>query len=363
MYLKPLLLDIPETVLFGSISIQLDFLLLIINLLFLIINVILTQRIKKGISQSKSFDIAISLRRKHRITRRFLLISYSIYNVVVIIIVALFIWRIDRAHIYALYIYIMYGAYANIWSKISILTIDDIKDERFSLYLRGFSTDSYRNPIKESFIRSVLSEIMSVIIPFFPSFLMKEGGLFYLIRYRSSSVFSMMDEEEEYAYIKDEWGMPHFVNKPFNELRFSKAFKKHTHEPIYAVGMTKELTSPMGTKRIYLDDNKWQDNVSSLIEKSDYIFVLVNPSDSCIWEIIQCKENYLNKTYFFIHDDEDLKKLHKKMGDDLPTCLKNCIEEGKADRHIVVFGQNTVIKYKNTRKGFDILFKELFDYK
>lgn len=230
---------------------------------------------------------------------------------------------------------------------ISIKTIDDVKNKSYSIYLRGFSMDNYRNPWYETILPAVVPAV-------------KRGNLFSLILNSKQSVFSKMGDEEEYAFYKDEWGISHFIEKPFDEICFVKIFRKKLHETIYTVGMTKELVSPVGAKRIYLDDTTWQADVVNLINRADYVFVLVNPSESCIWEILQCQINAAEKTYYFIHSIDDLKTLIDNMGDKAPAFFKKCLEDGQIKNHSIICNQNNVLYYKNTKKGFKELSKELF---
>ena len=55
----------------------------------------------------------------------------------------------------------------------------------------------------------------------------------------------------------------------------------------YSVGMTKELSSPIGTERVYLTDDNWKEGVMDLMTRASLIFINIHDSDSCMWEIIQ----------------------------------------------------------------------------
>ena len=68
--------------------------------------------------------------------------------------------------------------------------------------------------------------------------------------------------------------------------------------PAYAVGMTKELNSPIGAERIYLNDAEWESEVMDLMTKASLIVILLNDSQSCIWEI--CKSNQFKNKVVFI---------------------------------------------------------------
>lgn len=70
-----------------------------------------------------------------------------------------------------------------------------------------------------------------------------------------------------------------------------------------AIGMTKESDSPIGAKRIYVDDISWKSQVKDLIEKSQSIYILVCDRESCIWEIRESIK-YLDKVKFIVDDLE-----------------------------------------------------------
>lgn len=128
----------------------------------------------------------------------------------------------------------------NMRGNISYLTSDELisMDKPFALYLRGFNNDSYDNTYKA---------------------------------------------------------------KEFNEQLFSAIVRKNLKITMYAIGMTKELDSPMGAERVYVDDECWKEEVSKLIQKATRIYVLVNNRESCIWEMKQVVP-YLEKTVFIVND-------------------------------------------------------------
>ena len=67
--------------------------------------------------------------------------------------------------------------------------------------------------------------------------------------------------------------------------------------------MTKELNSPIGAERIYLNDTEWEDEVWGLMERARLIVVLLNDSQSCIWEI--CKAHQFQEKVIFISNNND----------------------------------------------------------
>lgn len=86
-----------------------------------------------------------------------------------------------------------------------------------------------------------------------------------------------------------------------------------------AVGMTKEADSPIGAKRIYVDDSSWKEDVKELIEKSETIFILVRDRESCIWEI-ETAIAHLEKVKFIIDDIDKYNNVRETLKNkiDLP---------------------------------------------
>lgn len=95
----------------------------------------------------------------------------------------------------------------------------------------------------------------------------------------------------------------------FSEFKFAQSIRKHF--PIYAVGMTKEIESASGASRIYLEDSTWKQDVKILMKHAKAIIILINSSDSCIWEIEQSTQ-MLEKTYYIVDNMEEYK-LSKQM--------------------------------------------------
>lgn len=90
-----------------------------------------------------------------------------------------------------------------------------------------------------------------------------------------------------------------YVKGTFSEYLFTKSIEKYIKT--LAVGMTKEIESPIGAKRIYLTDNSWQSGVATLLDNSIGVCILVDDSSSCIWEINK-SHKYLHKTVFIVTD-------------------------------------------------------------
>ena len=206
--------------------------------------------------------------------------------------------------------------YASMSLPISGLTINKMKDKDFALFLRGFSSDDY-NP-------SAINKVTS-----------------FSHRFRG-----IADKK------------PDVMKLPFSERSLCSAIKLFM--PVYSVGMTKELESPEGSKRIYLDDATWQKDVASLIDRARFVFVLVHDSDSCLWEIQQCQEMAINKTLFFIDDPAPLKQMLKKDQKSIPVCLRvNNVEKHSAI--CMLNGERKVFYYRNDEAGFEKTIRSFFE--
>lgn len=108
---------------------------------------------------------------------------------------------------------------------------------------------------------------------------------------------------------------------PLNERDLSKSWKKYAQ--VYSVGLPEELESPEGSKRIYLDNQTWQQDVLHLMNDAQLILIRINSNDNCIWEIQQCRSFYSSKTIYYVEDIETLKEVLEKMGTSAPICLRS----------------------------------------
>lgn len=187
------------------------------------------------------------------------------------------------------------------------MTLDKLKDEEFALFLRGFSSDYYE-----------------------PKMLDKLDVVHQTMNFQKKRKIDV-------------------ATLPFSECDFAKAAKPLM--PVYSVGMTKEVDSPEGTKRIYLDDEDWKDGVKLLIEKAKLIFILVNNSDSCIWEVMLCQELAIDKTIFFVDNPEQMDAIKNKLEyKQIPECIRNFT--GKHTYHFMVDNESHSFVYTNNKEGF-----------
>lgn len=145
------------------------------------------------------------------------------------------------------------------------------------------------------------------------------------------------------------------INK-FSEGLFIGILKQYM--PVYAVGMTKELCSPIGAERIYLNDANWESEVLDLMTRASLIVILLNDSPSCIWEL--SKSNQFKKKVVYICDNNSKllrirKELNKQSVYPIPI--------GLTDRTIsyVLEDSNRVIisEYSNKENDYMRILKKM----
>lgn len=190
------------------------------------------------------------------------------------------------------------------------------KERTFILYLRGFITDDYSPELEKT------ADVVTNAAPW----------------------KSKIDTEKENVNPNDFPLCEKSLAKAWNNcpIRFCE---------VYSVGRPEELESPEGTKRIYLDNDSWQEDAKTLMDLAKYILVCIHPNDNCIWEIRQCDTLFPEKTIYYVDDITNLGIVREKMGDELPVCLKS---EEIDHNHMMAYQKNgeTVVKpYSNTNIG------------
>lgn len=153
--------------------------------------------------------------------------------------------------------------------------------------------------------------------------------------------------------------------KGFSEYHFINEVKKKTKMSTYAVGMTKELSAPLGADRVYLEDCYWKSNVKQLMEKAKYVIVEINDRDSCIWEI-GVSDDLFSKTIYLITDLEKYLNVYSYFSN------KHCLLRHRMP-HPSVTGQylcfwgnggNVVYyKFENTKESYKVLVEYLYKTK
>lgn len=137
----------------------------------------------------------------------------------------------------------------------------------------------------------------------------------------------------------------------FNESVFVEAIEYTSKTPCCALGICKEIDSPIGANRVYVDDDEWKEKVLMLMNKAEKIFILVNNRSSCIWEIEQ-SATLLNKTIFIVDNYEKYQSIRNHFIDiiDMPEIPNEVV--------VPFFFENgkKAIHFNNTWEGyFDIL--------
>ncbi|MBQ1259614.1 MAG: FAD-dependent oxidoreductase, partial [Clostridia bacterium] len=72
--------------------------------------------------------------------------------------------------------------------------------------------------------------------------------------------------------------------------------------------------STWGISNIYADDSEWQSVVSRMAQKSRLILMRVLDTDGCRWELLQCVNQYLDKTIFLLSGDSQIDFLKEILG-------------------------------------------------
>ena len=197
-------------------------------------------------------------------------------------------------------------------------------------------------------------------------------GLFVYIQYKGNLSYSdnesfIQTNKSFVLYLRgfdndnysDRFRLSFSKSNSFSEYRFTKAISKYY--VCAAIGMTKELDAPLGAKRIYVDDTTWQNDVQDLIDKADYVFVLINNRPSCIWEI-ETSARYIDKTVYII--DNPVKYVL------VQEAVKNVISfphipalsmENKFFYLLHVNGEFMSFEYTNTKKGYRKLLENVFE--
>lgn len=205
---------------------------------------------------------------------------------------------------------------------VSVMTMKDIlmRKRPFVLYLRGFVTDNYSPAMEE-----------------------------YADKVSNATPWKYKTEQDPTKL------NPNLL--PLKEKAIAESWK--WVYPIYSVGLPEELESPEGTKRIYLDNETWQDNAITLMKLAKYILVRVHSNTNCVWEIGQCNSHFSDKTIYYIDDINKLESVKQQMGEDLPMCLRS---ESLKSNHMIAYQINNEIitkSYRNNEDGLCMITREI----
>ena len=280
------------------------------------------------IFKAKSAKQSVMIRKCFKLIRVIVLVYYTCFIVYAIIKAAIvyssfFSSQYPTGILLVSIIFMAFRVYASCSLPVSGMTMDKLRSKRFALYLRGFSSDDYNSSMEENI--DIAENRFNVNIG-------------------RTSINTIQTGTQN--------------PNTFLERNFIKAFKKCTHMPVYSVGMTKELESPEGSKRVYLNDETWQESVGALIDRATYIFVLVNASGSCIWEILQCQKKAKEKTFYLIDDEKNVVELQNKLQDSTPECFNGSISKGTL--LFMYNGQFFCLDYQNNQTDFYRIFSKLF---
>ena len=137
-------------------------------------------------------------------------------------------------------------------------------------------------------------------------------------------------EEEFYLYLRgfsDDLPFNSSDKLPkgkFNETLLAEAVEYGLGIPMCALGMTKEIDCPLGAKRLYVNDDDWQEQVLQLMQRAKQIFILVNNRASCLWEIEQA-QTMKDKIVFIVDDRDSYNQVRRLYGEmfDMPEPLQD----------------------------------------
>lgn len=281
--------------------------LIFFPLLLLFIYIFITEkRIKKSLKKASSTEEAFFQRKKYEKWRKNIIITTIIIGIIISILYN-YIYKIESTFDFIRHIcmslcgtYIAYE-YAksnfkidNISGNVSSYTKDSYLQSvnQYILYLRGFSTDQRHHaiPSKRTF-------------------------------------------------------------KKFHELEFMTLLQKQFE--VCTVGLPEEIEAPYGATRIYLNHQTWQNDVSQLIERALHIYILVNNSQSCIWEIIESRK-YLTKITLIV-DNIELYNSAREILNNKITLPKFNLPNKKIARITFQEDLPCVNFYKNNIKGYSDL--------
>lgn len=157
------------------------------------------------------------------------------------------------------------------------------------------------------FILVILKTTIAGIIILFWYFVSQKAAKRHLGNISTFSKDSFIQTYPRYAlflraFEDDDYSRRHlFPRNKFSEYQFMRLLK--TRIRVCAVGMTKELDSPDGAIRVYVNDKTWQEDVLELMEKAVTIYIHVNDRESCVWEI-EHTANMKAKTIFIVTDQK-----------------------------------------------------------
>ena len=101
--------------------------------------------------------------------------------------------------------------------------------------------------------------------------------------------------------------IPHGV---FSEVHYVKDVEKQTGVKVFAIGNPKELDSPFGAQRVYLNNLTWQEDIQVMMDFSRQIHIRVCDTPSCLWELQQVQK-WMDKVTLVVDDLKAYDELRK----------------------------------------------------
>lgn len=194
-------------------------------------------------------------------------------------------------------------------------------------------------------------------------YLRKQNGAIKAVgNISTSSKHDFLEQHNKYClflrgFEQDDYGHDPVVSEKtydsFSEYEFTSLVMQNI--PICAVGMTKEVNSPRGATRVYLNDDSWQKDVLELMDKSQAIYILVNDRNSCIWEIEQSLK-MLDKTVYIIDDIQKYENVRQQLNHKIS--FPKVPADQKSDKDIYVMSylkeDFDVKSYPNNIEGYSL---------
>lgn len=190
----------------------------------------------------------------------------------------------------------------------------------------------------------------------------KNGAIKAVGNISTSSKHDFLEQYNKYClflrgFEQDDYGHDPVVSEKtydsFSEYEFTSLVMQNI--PICTVGMTKEVNSPRGATRVYLNDESWQKDVLELMEKSQTIYILVNDRKSCIWEIEQSFK-MLDKTVYIIDDIQKYENVRQQLNHKIS--FPKVPDDQKSNKNIFVMiylKENFDVKsYPNNIEGYSL---------
>lgn len=100
-----------------------------------------------------------------------------------------------------------------------------------------------------------------------------------------------------------------YIFESFCEQFFIKEIEQFL--PSCAIGMSREMDSPIGAARVYVDDATWKEDVYEMMSQATWIIMLLEDRESCLWEF---EQSFImrDKTFYIVDDKEVYMRIKEK---------------------------------------------------